>query len=251
MRLRPLLPLAALAAVAAAILAAACHAEPDDATAIKPGAPRKPAAAVAAPCDSKDDPALTEAFKDDFDRGELGAEWRSTSYGAYYLTDQRLCTSKPHNHPAWLRRKLPTNVRIEFEATPLTANGDVKAELFGDGCAFDPDGKDYTATGYVGVLGAHNNAEHWLARMYEHGTDLKQTPLAGGATIATSKLVANTTYHVELSRTDGKTLQFLVDGVVIHTFDDPAPLTGPGHDHFGFNGWEPAVCFDRLVVTPL
>jgi hypothetical protein len=33
--------------------------------------------------------------------------------------------------------------------------------------------------------------------------------------------------------------------------EDPAPLTGPGHDHFAFNGWDAPVCFDRLTVTPL
>src|SRR5207248_5021733 len=129
------------------------------------------------------------------------------------------------------------NVRVEVEATPQSGNADVKAEIFGDGCAFDTAGGNYTSTGYVAVLGAHNNTEHWLARLYEHGTDAKKTPLVGGPNVASSKLVTNTTYHVELSRTDGHTLQHVVDGVVVHSFDDAAPLVGPGHDHFGFNGW--------------
>ena len=29
-------------------------------------------------------------------------------------------------------------------------------------------------------------------------------------------------------------------------FTDPEPLSGPGHDHFGFNDWEVPVCFDNV-----
>jgi len=110
---------------------------------------------------------------------------------------------------------------------------------------------NYTSTGYVAVLGAHGNTEHWLTRLYEHGTDSKKTTLGAGTSIANSKLVTNVSYKVELSRTDGRTLQFIVDGVVVHAFEDAQPLQGPGHDHFAFNGWEPPACFDNLVVTPL
>src|SRR5207247_1337704 len=84
------------------------------------------------------------------------------------------CHAKPRTHPLWLKRKLATNVRVEFDATPTSANADVKAELFGDGCAFDVEGRDYTSTAYVAVLGAHSNSEHWLARMFEHGADAKK-----------------------------------------------------------------------------
>ena len=234
-------------------LGAACHAEPDDGTTTqKNGTVTHKAAPASPPCNANGDPELKEPFRDDFDRGELGeTDWHSTSYGAYYIKNGKLCSSKPRNHPAWLKRRLPTNVRVEFDAQPLSTNADVKAEIFGDGCSFDTAGGNYTASGYVGVLGAHNNSEHWLVRLYEHGNDAKKTTLVGGPNIASSKLVSNHTYHVELSRSDGHTLQLIVDGVVVHSFDDPEPLTGPGHDHFGFNGWEPPVCFDNLVVTPL
>jgi len=235
---------------------AGCHAEPDEAV---PAAPTRPAAVPAKkpaaplpPCDSAQDPVLAQTFTDGFDRGELGDDWRSTSYGAYFLKAGRLCISKPRNHPLWLKRKLPANVKVEFDATPTSNNADVKVELFGDGCAFDQDGRDYTATAYVFVLGAHNNTEHWLARMFEHGPEAKQTPLvAGGPSIASSKLILNTTYHVELARTDAKTVTFKVDGVAIHELADPQPLAGAGHDHFGFNGWDAPSCFDKLTITPL
>jgi hypothetical protein len=256
--MRPSVHASALVALCVfpAFSAVGCHAEPDEPSAAPvrpaPNAAAKKPAQPLPPCEADKDPVLSAPFTDGFDRGELGDDWRSTSYGAYFLKAGRLCISKPRNHPLWLKRKLPTNVRVEFDAVPTTNNADVKAELFGDGCAFDQDGRDYTATAYVAVLGAHNNSEHWLARMFEHGPEAKQTKLvAGGASIATSKLILNTVYHVELARTDGKKVTFKVDGVTIHEMEDPQPLTGAGHDHFGFNGWDAPSCFDKLTVTPL
>lgn len=230
-----------------------CRAEPDEVipAPARPAAVKKPAPPPP-PCDSDKDPVLTEAFTDSFDRGELGNDWRSTSYGAYFLKNGKLCISKPRNHPLWLKRKLPANVKVEFEATPSSNNADIKAELFGDGCAFDADGRDYTATAYVFVLGAHNNSEHWLARMFEHGPEAKKSSLvAGGTSIANSKLIVSTTYKIELARTDAKTVTFKVDGTLVHELADPQPLSGAGHDHFGFNGWDAPSCFDKLTVTPL
>lgn len=259
-RLRPLFA-ALIAGSALAPLAAlpACHAEPDDPATVKAAASGKKGAATTAnapppaPCGAKDDPPLTAKFVDEFDRADLGTtDWYSTSYGAYSIRNGRVCTAKPKNHPLWLRRKLPANVRVEFDAVPLSANGDVKAELFGDGCGYDPNGGDYTSTGYVAVLGAHNNSEHWLARLFEHGPEAKQTPLIAGApSIANAKLVQGTTYKFELARTDGKELRFLVNGTQIHAMTDPSPLLGEGHDHFAFDGWDAPVCFDHLTVTPL
>lgn len=232
---------------------AACKAEPDE---VLPGAPKpvapKKVGQPAPPCNAGTDPLLTEAFTDNFDRTELGADWLSTSYGAYAIRGGRVCTQKPRNHPLWLKKRLPANARVEFDATPLSPDGDVKVELFGDGCAFDVDGKNYMATAYVAVLGAHKNSEHWLARMDEHGPEAKQTPLlAGTGSIANGKLVPNQTYHFELARTDGRTVSFKVDGTLVHEMVDDKPLAGNGHDHFALNGWDAAVCFDKVTITPL
>ena len=125
---------------------AACHAEPDDGVTGQKAPPRK-ATPPPPPCDNASDPVLATPCSDDFDRPDLGeGDWRSTSYGAYVIKTGRLCPSKPKNHPLWLRRKLPQNARIEFEAMPQSASADVKAEIFGDGCAFDVDGREYLAT---------------------------------------------------------------------------------------------------------
>jgi hypothetical protein len=231
-----------------------CRAEPDENLPAAPPrvAPAKKQAPPPPACNANDDPLLSEPFTDSFDRTDLGADWNSTSYGAYFIRSNRLCIAKPRNHPLWLKRRLPANVKVEFDATPSSANADVKVELFGDGCSFDTEGRDYTATAYVAVLGAHSNSEHWLARMFEHGPEAKKTPLVtGGPSVAASKLIANTTYHVELARTDAKTVSFKVDGVLVHDMIDAQPLAGPGHDHFAFNGWDAPSCFDKLVITPL
>ncbi len=257
---RPRAQFRALFSAAALIVAAplaACHAEPDDAVTAKPAPAKKPPAAAntppPGPCTAKEDPLLTAPFVDNFDRADLGvSDWSSTSYGAYSIRNGRVCTAKPRNHPLWLKRKLPANVRVEFDAIPLTNNGDIKAELFGDGCGFDTTGNEYTSTAYVAVLGAHNNTEHWLARLYEHGPEARITRLiAGGDSIADSKLVQGTTYKFELVRTDGKEVRFLVNGTLVHAMPDAQPLAGEGHDHFAFDGWDAQVCFDKLTVTPL
>ncbi|MFI5300618.1 MAG: hypothetical protein ACHREM_21235 [Polyangiales bacterium] len=250
---RPLPFLAlALAVGAALVTSVACTPEPDDPAAAPKTAPVKPKLNPPKECEGKNDPVLTAPYLDDFDRADLGADWRQTSFGAYTIKSGSVCTAKPKNHPLWLKKKLPANVRVEFDAKALTAEIDIKAELFGDGCAFDEAGRDYTATSYVAVLGAHKNTEDWLVRQFEHGKDARKTTLSPtGETIATSKVQANHSYHFELSRTDGREVRFVVDGVVVHAFDDPAPLVGLGHDHFAFNGWEAAVCFDKLAITPL
>ena len=46
-------------------------------------------------------------------------------------------------------------------------------------------------------------------------------------------------------------VKWSVDGLEYLTYDDPAPLVGVGHDHFGFNDWEVKLCFDNVKVTPL
>ena len=39
--------------------------------------------------------------------------------------------------------------------------------------------------------------------------------------------------------------------VLYFEFWDAEPLSGAGHEHFGFNDWDTPVCFDNLKITPL
>ena len=99
------------------------------------------------------DPKLEGRFKDGFDRGELGSDWNITGSG-WILKDGRLCVSGAHNHPAWLRRRLPINARIEFEATSTSPEGDLKAEAWGDGSSAATGAAYRNATSYIVIFGS-------------------------------------------------------------------------------------------------
>jgi hypothetical protein len=46
-------------------------------------------------------------------------------------------------------------------------------------------------------------------------------------------------------------LRWEVDGRTALDFDDPAPLSGEGHDRFGFSSWQNDTYFDNLKIEPL
>jgi hypothetical protein len=223
------------------------------------GAPAPEAPAVVPPAvkpsvavGSSSDPLLTVPFSDDFDRaGGLGADWRATS-PAWSLTGGRLCGENTRNHPVWLARRLPTNAVIEFQALTESPDGDIKAEYWGDGRS-SATGQSYIdATSYLTIFGGWKNQFHVLARRDEHAPDRREIKLtAGGADLTKGKVVPHQVYQFRVERRDGHTLRWQVDGVDILTYLDDEPLTGQGHEHFGFNDWQVRVCFDNLRVTPL
>lgn len=197
------------------------------------------------------DPLLTSPFSDDFERGELGPDWRATS-AAWSLSDGQLCGQNARNHPVWLARRLPTNAVIEFQAASSSPEGDIKAEFWGDGRS-SAAGQSYTdATSYLTIFGGWKNRFHVLARLDEHGRDRREIKLAAeGADFIHQTVVPNQTYQFQVERRDGRTVRWLVDDMEIATYSDAEPLLGPGHEHFGFNDWQVRVCFDNLRVTPL
>jgi hypothetical protein len=206
--------------------------------------------AAAKPAGPPDAP-IKAVYYDNFDRVELGAEWTTTS-PEWRLQAGRLCGRNAKNHPAWLNRKLPLNARIEFDAISNSPDGDLKAELWGDGKSFAKGTSYNDATSYLAILGGWKNTFHVLARLDEHkksrpevkinptGKDLRARPVQQGRL-----------YHFKVERTDGKTLRWLVDDIDVLTFADPEPLKGKDHEHLGFNDWEVPVCFDNLKITPL
>jgi hypothetical protein len=58
------------------------------------------------------------------------------------------------------------------------------------------------------------------------------------------------TYHVRVTR-QGKLMRWELDGKPALEMNDPAPLSGNGHDRFGFSSWANDTYFDNLVVAPL
>ncbi len=186
------------------------------------------------------------------DRGNLGPDWIQIKTSAWKVANGKLCVENAHNHGIWLNRTLPVNARIEFDATPFTDEGDLKAEVWGDGVSYAT-GTSYTnATSYLTILGGWKNTLQVLARLNEHGKDRKEIKIDKDSDDQRQRPVQKgQTYHFKIERTDGKTIRWSVDGVDFFSWTDPSPLAGQGHDHFGFNEWEAKVCFDNVKVTPL
>ncbi|MDB4938800.1 MAG: hypothetical protein JWP87_5772 [Labilithrix sp.] len=186
------------------------------------------------------------------DRSNLGPNWVQIKTNAWRVEGGKLCVQNAHNHGVWLNRTLPINARIEFDATGYSDDGDLKTEVWGDGTSYAT-GTSYTnATSYLAVLGGWKNSLHVLARLNEHGSDRKEIHVDKDSDDPRQRPAQKgQTYHFKIERNDGKTVRWSVDGIDFLTWNDPAPLAGQGHDHFGFNEWEAKVCFDNVKVTPL
>ncbi|HLK39834.1 MAG TPA: hypothetical protein VKU41_23925 [Polyangiaceae bacterium] len=183
---------------------------------------------------------------------EPSSEWIPTAPGIWHIEGGQLCGEHAKNHGIWLKRTLPTNARIEFDAASQSPDGDLKAELWGDGRSYATALSYTNATSYLTIFGGWHNKFHVLARINEHGTDRKEITVDPKSDDPREKpVVPGQIYHFKVERTDGKTLRWWIDGNEMLTFADPAPLTGVGHDHFGFNDWDVKVCFDNVRVTPL
>ncbi len=179
-------------------------------------------------------------------------DWIPTAPGIWHIEQGRLCGEHAKNHGIWLKRTLPTNARIEFDAISHSTDGDLKAEYWGDGRSFATALSYTNATSYLTIFGGWHNKYHVLARLNEHGTDRKEITVDPTSDDPREKpVMAGQSYHFKVERTDGKTVKWSVDGVDMLSFPDTQPLPGPGHDHFGFNDWDVRVCFDNVKVVPL
>jgi hypothetical protein len=190
-------------------------------------------------------------YRESFDGSGLGEDWNPTS-AVWRVRGGRLCGKGARNHPVWLKRRLPVNARIEFDATSTSSDGDIKAEVWGDGESA-AEGVSYTnASSYIVIFGGWKNHFHVLARRDEHAPDRLQIKVdPDGGDWRAVPVRPNQTYHFKIERNDGRTVSWLVDDIELFNFTDPTPLRGPGHQHLGFNNWEVQVCFDNLMITPL
>lgn len=190
--------------------------------------------------------AIETPFTDAFDRSELGPDWLDTSHGAT-VKDGRLNLVRAYNHPVWLRRKLPRNAQIDFDASSKSPAGDLKVELFGDGESFDPDKGRYDPTSYMIVMGGWHNSKSIISRLGEHDEAVKASRDRTGP----EPLVAlGKTYHFTITRRGG-TIDWKLDGAPYLSWTDPEPLSGSGHEFFAVNDWEADVSFDNLTIRPV
>jgi len=183
---------------------------------------------------------------------EPGPDWQVTAPGIWHIEAGRLCGEHARNHGIWLKRAIPVNARIEFDAVSQSPDGDLKAEYWGDGRSAATALSYTNATSYLTIFGGWHNTFHVLARINEHGGDRKEVKVDPKSDDPREKPVnVGQAYHFKVERNDGHTVRWWVDGNEMLTFADLAPLSGPSHDHFGFNDWEVKVCFDNVRVTPL
>jgi hypothetical protein len=192
-------------------------------------------------CKVKDPPPIASPWTDDFARDAVGTSYYDTG-GSYQIVEGALSTKGGHNHPLWLRRKLPRDVRIELTAWSDSADGDIKIELFGDGKSYDPNAGAYTATSYVIVFGGWHNSKSIIARQDEHGEELVER--------TSPRVEPGRRYRWTITR-QGRAIDWQIDGEPFLRYEDKQPLEGPGHEYFGFNNWESDSWFDDVVITPL
>ena len=204
--------------------------------------------AVLLGCKVKEPASNKEPFADRFERADVGRNYLATGDG-YAVVSGVLSAKGAHNHPLWLKRKLPHDVKIEFDAWSTEQRGDIKVELFGDGHSFDPDGNAYLATGYELIFGGWYNTKSIIARLDEHGNDMVRR--------SDTRVIPNRHYHFRIERKAKVVKWFITDSNSTATdlpflqLDDAHPLEGPDHEYFGFNNWESDTWFDNLVITPL
>ncbi len=206
---------------------------------VNDGSAPPPPAPAAAPAPA---PPATR-LSDDFERAEPGERWLLTGPDAVRIEAGALTVKGVHNRPAWFRQPIPQDAVIEFDAWTDDAEGDLKVEAWGDGrSSYSGDlTRQYTATGYVFILGGWKNTASVIARQWEHApnqptrTDFRVQP--------------GRKYRWRISRQGGR-IDWQIDGQPFLSATDPAPFAGPEHSYFGFSGWETRVHFDNLVITP-
>jgi hypothetical protein len=183
-------------------------------------------------------------FSDTFDRATLGEDWNATGPSAVRLENGVLTVELLHNRPVWLKRPIPTNSTIEFDAWTDDPQGDIKVEAWGDGRSFYAGDlrMQYVATGYVFILGGWRNTQSAIARQHEHTAD---RAVRDGPAVVPGKR-----HHFTITRRGG-TIDWHLDGQPFLSLRDPAPLEGPRHQYFGFSGWKTKVHFDNLKIQPL
>lgn len=198
-----------------------------------------------------EDPILKTVFVDSFQRAALGPDWAATS-SQWRIENGQACVRNARNHPLWLKRRIPVNARVEFDAVSKSSEGDIKAEFWGDGRSTAHQATYNDATSYLTIFGGWKNQFHVLARIDEHAKNRPEIRIdPTNDDIRARPVELGQSYHFKVERSDGSNVRWLVDDIELLTYSDPEPLKGAGHEHFGFNDWEVPVCFDNLKITPL
>jgi hypothetical protein len=229
-------------------------------------------------------------YQDQFDRASLGDQWWSNG-GHWRIVKGELYSPGVGNNPLWLKARLPADVRIEFDVRSEGPDGDIKWEAFGDGrnhstgyvflhgawrnresriCKLDehaftePEMRAQLAAlarpfprkveGLDRVIEALRapfvqwSARRDLERMEKGAYYGEETPFV--VKRMDLRVEKGRRYHMRVTR-QGKLVRWEIDGQLALELTDPAPISGKGHDRFGFSSWANDTYFDNLVITPL
>ena len=205
---------------------------------------------------------VTLPYADDFSNPATVAQNYFSTGGLWRTVNGELLSPGVKQNPLWLKASLPPDVAVEFDVRSMSPEGDIKIEIFGDGT-------DH-ASGYVLIHGGWNNSLSVMARLDEHGTSLRVLEdearrRGGNDLVSTGVLTARSrwrveanpypvqvgrTYHWRIERR-GSRIGWFIDGNKFMELDDPFPLSGKGHDRFGFSSWEAQLFFDNLRIRAL
>ncbi len=225
-------------------------------------------------------------YDDKFDRATLGESWWSNG-GHWRIVDGQVFSPGVGNNPLWLKARLPADVRVEFDVRSDGADGDIKWEMYGDGRTHSTGylflfGAWHNRESRIAKLDEHALTQEELkaqlaaaARPYPRQMDLMESisaplnrwlarrdleRLQGGRYYSTEtpfvvkrmdlKVERGHTYHMVVTKKGG-VLHWEADGRLALDMVDPAPLSGAGHDRFGFSSWSNDTWFDNLKITPL
>jgi hypothetical protein len=194
-----------------------------------------------------DRPPITAPWTDTFERASIGPDYYPTA-DVYRIQDGALTVAKAHNHPLWLRKRIPADATIELDVWATTPDGDLKIEAWGDGSWYEPaddtqSGAAYVSSGYVFIHGGWHNTKSVLARGNEHTPDEPER--------TDRPVVMGRHEHWKIVRKGGH-IDWFVDDMATPflSFDDPKPLGGKDHSYIGLDDWESNAWFDNLSVTP-
>jgi len=228
--------------------------------------------------------AVAVPYKDNFDRATLGDAWWSNG-GLWRIADGRVYSPGVGNNPLWLKARLPPDVRVEFDVRSEGPDGDIKWEMYGDGrnhstgyiflfgawrnresriCKLDehaltqdearaqlaarPYPRQRELMEAIQQPFVQWSARRDLTQMEKGEYWQRDTPFV--VKRGDLKVERGRTYHVVVTKHGGK-LRWEMDGQLALEMDDPAPLSGTGHDRFGFSSWANDTYFDNLSITPL
>ncbi|MEQ8272256.1 MAG: hypothetical protein RMA76_22930 [Deltaproteobacteria bacterium] len=181
-------------------------------------------------CKKKAESVGSLPYSDDFERAELGPDWYASG-GQWMIENGYAYSTGANNAPCFLKVALPADVVVEVDVRSETRTVDSKIELMTDGRTHQ--------SGYVFILGGWNNQISAIARLDEHGKDRVET--------SPTRVTGNQTYRWRIEKKGGD-IRWYIDGKLYLTFNDPEPLSGPGHDRLALSNWQNRIRWDNLKI---